>query len=78
MKRIRALYERVRSVGRRVQALAVIVALWLLYTLGFGLTRVFMRLLGRRVQPAEHAQEDTCWQVAEGYGFDEEEWRRQS
>jgi hypothetical protein len=42
MERLKAIFERIKAVGRRVQARAVIAGLWLLYRLGFGPVKLLM------------------------------------
>lgn len=44
METLKAIYARIKAVGRRVQARAVIAGLWLLYWLGFGPVRLLMVL----------------------------------
>jgi hypothetical protein len=44
METLKAIYARIKAVGRRVQAKAVIAGLWLLYWLGFGPVRALMVL----------------------------------
>jgi hypothetical protein len=55
METLEAIYARIKAVGRRVQARAVIGGLWILYWLGFGAVRVlvglFRRDLLQRVSP---------------------------
>jgi len=70
-----------RRLIRGVQVVLLNVTLFLLYYIGFGLSRGFMSIFARRTlenRPREPLGEDTWWRPAEGYDLEESRLRRQS
>jgi hypothetical protein len=57
---LRRIIDRVKAIGRRVQAAAVVAGLWLLYWLGFGAVRAVVAVF-RRDLLAEPS-DDALWQ----------------
>jgi hypothetical protein len=61
MNLLRRIWNRLKAVGRRVQAAAIVFGLWWLYWLGLGATRLLVRL----VRPAlldDPAPPGSFWQ----------------
>ncbi len=71
-----------RPIVRVVQRVLLQGSLFLLYFIGFGLSRVVMTVLARRIlhhqRPRRSACGGTGWRRAEGYDLDEFRLRRQS
>ena len=71
-----------RPIVRVVQRVLLQGSLFLLYFIGFGLSRVVMMVLARRIlhhqRPRRATSGGTGWRRAEGYDLDERRLRRQS
>ena len=70
-----------RPIIRGTQRVILAVSLFLLYFLGFGISRVFMSVLGRRTlynRPPGQPNGDTCWRAAEGYDLEMDRLVKQS
>jgi len=68
-----------QRLGRAVQQVVVTVLLFLLYTIGFGITRVSASVFGRRHLKLYDSplKEDSYWRDAEGYEPEMEQLLRQ-
>ncbi|MBN1334750.1 MAG: hypothetical protein JXB39_02185 [Deltaproteobacteria bacterium] len=75
---LRRLRDRVRAVGRRVQAAALQVLLVLLYALGFGTAHLWARLFHRRLLAGPAPEAPSFWRKVEPRPFDPAASRRQS
>jgi hypothetical protein len=72
------LIARIRRFGRRVQAVALRAALWLVYLVVLGVTRLWAALFHRALLAAAPADAPSYWITAEGYATDPAERGRQS
>ena len=72
------LLDRVRAIGRRVQARALQVLLVVLYAAGFGAVRLWLALFQRRVLAGPDPHAATFWRPVEPRAFDPAASRRQS
>jgi len=61
METLKAIYRRIKAVGRRVQARAIIAGLWLLYWLGFGPVKLLMALFRRDLLAAGDPDAPSFW-----------------
>ncbi|MFH1470013.1 MAG: hypothetical protein ABIO70_36850 [Pseudomonadota bacterium] len=61
MNLLRRIWRRLKAIGRRVQAAAVVAGLWWIYWLGLGATRLLVRLV-RPALLADPAPEGSFWQ----------------
>ncbi len=81
-RRIKRTLKRVnRPVIRGTQFVLLNVFLFLLYYIGFVLSRLLMSVFARRMlynRPRRRSSEDTLWRDAEGYELDEARLTRQS
>jgi hypothetical protein len=70
-----------RPIVRTVTSVILLVTLFLLYYLGFGISRVFMTVFSRRMlynRPRRRPGRESWWREARGYGLEEASLRRQS
>ena len=70
-----------RPIIRVTQRVILAVSLFLLYYLGFGISRLFMTVLARRTlfnRPRQRPDDDSYWRTAEGYDLEESHLARQS
>lgn len=77
----RALRRAQRPIIRGTQRVILAVSLFLLYFLGFGVSRVFMSVFGRRTlfnRPPGPPNGETCWRAAEGYDLEMDSLVKQS
>ncbi len=75
-RRIKAVYARIKAIGRRVQHRAVRVGLVMIYVVGFGATRLYASVFHRALLHPPRGE--SAWRPAEQYNFDPEEAQRQS
>ncbi len=61
MEKLAAIYRRIKALGRRVQAKAVIAGLWLLYWLGFPTVKLLMMLFRRDLLTAGDPDAPSFW-----------------
>ncbi len=78
METLKAIYGRIKAIGRRVQARAVIVGLWLLYWLGLGPVRLVMALFRRDLLTSVDPDAPTFWLEVSPQDYDPSQLPHQS
>jgi hypothetical protein len=78
METLKAIYARIKAIGRRVQARAVIVGLWSLYWLGFGPVKLLMTLFRRDLLDEGDPQAPSFWLEASPADYDPAQLEHQS
>ncbi len=78
METLKRIYARIKAVGRRVQARAVIVGLWLLYWTGFGPVRVLMGIVRRDLLEESDPDAASFWLEVPALDYDPSQLEHQS
>ncbi len=75
---LRRLQAAIRRLIRAVQKVVMVVLLFGVYWLGFGVSRLLAMVFQRELLQSEHPDQDSFWRAAEGYDAEVTEARHQT